>query len=116
MGSAIVSRWMGSLLIAAAAWWPAVAGAASEAQTTLTTQPVTAPAPTADPAPEEQPEIKPRFELYVPSLENLAAETRRSNTGFLATHLGSMLVELGSISSEGVDVESAVSLLERIRD
>jgi len=122
MGKTIGSTWTGRFLIAAWAFGSAAPGVAVEAKTAPTTQPAvaspqpaSAAAPTSAPSVEEQVEIKPRFELYVPSLERLASEALRSRSGALAEHVGTMVMEIGSVSSEGVDMEGAALLFRQIR-
>ena len=58
----------------------------------------------------------PRLELHIPSLHNLVAETRRSHSGFLLSSIGAMLFEMGTASSEGVDVEEAAGILGQAAD
>jgi hypothetical protein len=78
-----------------------------------TTQPEVAVTTTA-PA-EEEPELKPRFELHVPSVRTLFAETKRSHCGFVMDQVGRMLVEAGSASAEGVDVDEAAAILDQVK-
>ncbi len=116
MGGSIVSVWAGkSLLLALWAFTPASSNGIAESEVPPATQPAATPAPAAIPAIGAETEIKPRFELYVPSLHRLASEAHRSHSGLLGAHLGRMLMEMGSVSSEGVDVESAASLLAQMK-
>lgn len=64
---------------------------------------------------EEGPELKPRFELHVPSVRTLCAEVKRSHCGFVVDQLAQMLVEAGSASAEGVDVTEAAAIIDRIK-
>ncbi|MBN1511052.1 MAG: hypothetical protein JXB13_03480, partial [Phycisphaerae bacterium] len=70
----------------------------------------------ATPTPLPVPELRPRFELHIPSFRNLIHETRRSNTGFLLQTLGSVITEAGRQSSQEIDVEQALQLLRHMED
>ena len=121
MGGAIAATWIVSFLIGTSAVFQAPLGETAQPEGSpaaesipAATQPSTAPA-APGPAADEQVVIKPRFELHVPSLHRLVSEAHRSHSGPLAVHLGRMLIEMGSVSSEGVDLESAASLLDQMK-
>lgn len=61
------------------------------------------------------PVSKPRFELYIPSIRTLLEQTARSHSGAFLAPARSMLLELGTVSSEGVDATEALGLLEQIK-
>ena len=122
MGGSMIPGRRTWVLVGVLALCPVIAfGAAEPVVTTTapTTLPASAPttAPTTAPVTaavvEEPAEFRPRFELFVPSLQRLVAETRRSHSGLLIDRVGEMLGEVGSMSAEGVDVESAAALLDR---
>jgi hypothetical protein len=94
-----------------------VLAAAAPARTQTTSAPASESVATQEPpapaAAPDQPEIRPRFELYVPSLHKVVSAARESNAGVLLAPLGRMLFEMGSASAEGVDVESVAALLNQ---
>ena len=113
MGGAIVASWMLSFFMGTWAVLSAPPGEAAQQEPSPATEPI--PAPASRPAVDEQADVKPRFELHVPSLHRLVSEAHRSHSGSLGVHLGRMLIEMGSVSSEGVDVEGAAAMLDRMK-
>ncbi len=67
------------------------------------------------PAPGEA-NIKPRLELYVPSVHGLLSEALRSRSGIFVRHLGDILLEIAGASSEGVGRAEAVAFIEQLRN
>ncbi len=59
-------------------------------------------------------ELKPRFELYMPSARRLASEAKRSHGGVFLAPLGGMLREMAGASAEGVDTEAVESIVKQI--
>ncbi len=76
--------------------------------TPATSAPASAPAPA--------PDLRPRFELHVPSLRQLIHETRRSKAGFLLQAAGNVMTEAGPHTSEGIDLDQAFQLLRHMED
>ena len=110
---------------------PATAEPAETAPPPATAEPVETTPPPAEAEPVEsaaapvvaeaapadtEPELKPRFELYVPSARKLASELQRSRSGKFASLLSRMMLELADSSAEGVDVGEATALAQRIGD
>lgn len=60
-------------------------------------------------------QVKPRFELHVPSVRRLIAEVRRSHTGLFTAHFGNILREMAGASAEGVDAEEAAAIVSQIQ-
>jgi hypothetical protein len=81
-------------------------------ETGAASQSASAPAaPTA-----AKPALKPRLELYVPSVKKLLAEVQRSRLGMFADHLAAIMRELSSASSEGVDAQEFAAVIQRMRE
>ena len=59
-------------------------------------------------------ELKPRFELDVPSVEALVAAARKSHSGVLVETAARTLREVASASADGVDAETAEALVSQI--
>ena len=102
-----------ALLAAVAAFTLSATG---QEQTTSapTSEPIEAQKAAAPAVGPPQPESKPRFELHIPSLKKLVSAARESNSARLLAPLAGMLFEMGSASSEGVDVEGVATLLKQI--
>lgn len=65
--------------------------------------------------PTDQPTIRPRLELHIPSVRTLFAEALRSRVGMFATHVGDILFDLAAASSEAMDPEEAAALVKQVK-
>lgn len=70
--------------------------------------------PSAGAAIKQESDLRPRLELYVPSVRKLQSELQRSHSGVFFTHLKNILREFAGSTAEGVDPEQADALLARI--
>ena len=105
-----------------------VAGAAPQAPEEPTPEPE-ASAPEATPqsqpaaptdtvstvATEEAAEIKPRFELHIPSVHQLSGEIYRSHAGPFVSYATMVLRELASGSTEGFGAQEAELIIQALR-
>lgn len=60
-------------------------------------------------------EIRPRFELHLPSIHRLSGETYRSHAGPFVSYAAMVLRELASASAEGVGAEEAALIIQAFR-
>jgi len=106
-----------ALCLLGSAWLTAATGLAQDA---ADTQPATAPAaPTVvavatQPAAQEA-ELKPRCELFTPSVARLLAEAKRSHSGAFLDPLAQILLAAGESASEAPDVGSVLAMLQQIQ-
>jgi len=94
---------------------PAAAAAKSGAESAEAAATVEAnAAPTTNAAIKREFGLRPRLELFVPSIRKLQSEVQRSHSGVFFSQLRNMLREIAGSTAEGVDPEQADAVLARI--
>lgn len=68
----------------------------------------------ASPQPDE-PDLKPRFHMQVPSLHQAISEVLRSNSGTLVRDIAGIMLDSITRSADGLDHDETLSLIETIR-
>lgn len=62
----------------------------------------------------DQPPIKPRMELHVPSIHALATEVHRSHAGVFLSQVMSLIRDISASSAEGIDADALVEIAQKI--